>query len=215
MRALVTCTLLFMFFTVFARALVAAPLVAVEALFPNAAVLKVNGKRKMLKAGQTHEGVKLISAGATSVVVDIGGKRQTLGLSRHIGSAYEQVEAQSIQLSRDQSNQYRTNILINGRSVLALVDTGATTIAMSGNQARALGIEYYGGQLGRVSTASGLADAYSITLRSVSVGGIEVGNIRAAVVEGDYPTIVLLGMTYLQHVKMEEQDGVLTLSRTR
>lgn len=189
--------------------------VAVEALFPNAAVLKVNGKRKMVKAGQAHEGVKLISAAANSAIVEVDGRRQTLGLSRHIGSAYEQVEAQSIQLNRDQGNQYRTNIVINGRSVLALVDTGATTIAMSGKQARALGIEYYGGQLGRVSTASGMADAYSITLRSVSVGGIEVGNVRAAVVEGDYPTIVLLGMTYLKHVKMEENDGVLTLSRTR
>ncbi|MFK7976182.1 MAG: TIGR02281 family clan AA aspartic protease [Halioglobus sp.] len=189
--------------------------IAVEALFPNAAVLKVQGQRKMLKAGQTHKGVTLVSAGSTSVVVEIEGKRHTLGLSRHVGSAFEEVEAQSIALNRDKRNQYQTNILINGRSVLALVDTGATTVAMSGTQARALGIEYYGGTKGQVSTASGLADAYSITLRSVSVGGIEVGSVRASVVEGDYPDIVLLGMTYLRHVKMEEQGGVLTLSRTR
>jgi aspartyl protease family protein len=33
------------------------------------------------------------------------------------------------------------------------------------------------------------------------------------VVEGDFPATVLLGMTYLQHVKMQEHQGVLTLSR--
>lgn len=193
----------------------APPEVAVEALFPNAAVLKVNGKRKMLKAGQSFEGVTLVAARSESVTIEIQGKRQTLGLSRYIGSSYEEADSQAISLNRDTGNQYRTNVVIDGKSVLALVDTGATTVAMSGNQARALGIDYYGGDLGRVSTASGLADAYSITLRSVSVGGITVNNVRASVVEGDYPSIVLLGMTYLRHVKMEEQDGVLTLSRTR
>lgn len=204
-------------FVVFAPRVLAleASSVAVEALFPNAAVLKVQGQRKMLKAGQTHRGVRLVSAGSTSVVVEIEGKRHTLGLSRHVGSAFEEAAEQSIQLNRDQANQYRTNILINGRSVVALVDTGATTVAMSGNQARALGIEYYGGRKGRVTTASGEADAFSINLRTVSVGGIEVGSVRASIIEGDYPNIVLLGMTYLRHVKMEEQDGVLTLSRTR
>jgi aspartyl protease family protein len=34
------------------------------------------------------------------------------------------------------------------------------------------------------------------------------------VVEGDFPSMVLLGMTYLRHVKMEETGGVLSLSRT-
>jgi aspartyl protease family protein len=84
---------------------------------------------------------------------------------------------------------------------------------MSESQATALGIDFYGSPQGTVSTASGTAMAYSVMLQSVDVGGIRVDNVRGAVVEGDYPTIVLLGMTYLRHVKMEERDGILTLSR--
>ena len=57
--------------------------------------------------------------------------------------------------------------------------------------------------------------AWSVTLRSVDVGGIAVNNVPATVVEGNYPAMVLLGMTYLRHVKIEENQGILTLSRTR
>lgn len=190
-----------------------APTIQVEALFPNAAVLKIDGQRKMLKQGQTFAGVTLVSAQADSAVVEYGGQRQTVQLSRYIGSSFAEVEEQTVTLTRDFRDQYQTNISINGRTVLALVDTGASSVAMSGSQARALGIEYYGGQIGRVSTASGTAKAYSVVLRSVNVGGIEINNVRASIIEGDYPRIVLLGMTYLRHVKMEERDGVLTLSR--
>jgi aspartyl protease family protein len=46
------------------------------------------------------------------------------------------------------------------------------------------------------------------------VGGIEVENVLATVVEGNYPVTILLGMSYLKHVKLQEHNGVLTLSRT-
>ena len=68
-------------------------------------------------------------------------------------------------------------------------------------------------QLLRVETASGKVNAWHVTLQSVSVGGISVDNVEATVVEGDYPSKILLGMTFLRHVKMEETDGVLSLSR--
>lgn len=187
--------------------------VQVEALFPKSAVLKIDGQRKMLRAGQSFNGVTLVSAETNSATIRLNGKTQTLGLSQHIGSSYEEPTEQRITVARDSYGQYRTSILINGRSVLALVDTGASSMAMSGDQAKALGIDFYGGQITRVSTASGISEAYSITLRSVSVGGITVENVRGSVIDGDYPSIVLLGMTYLSHVKMEEQGGVLSLSR--
>ena len=57
-------------------------------------------------------------------------------------------------------------------------------------------------------------DAWLITLRSVSVGGIRVDNVQATVVEGSFPTTVLLGMSYLKHVEMKENNGVLSLSRS-
>ena len=60
-------------------------------------------------------------------------------------------------------------------------------------------------------TASGRANAYQIKLRSVMVGGINAEVVSAVVVEGDYPEMVLLGMSYLNYVDMREQNGVLLL----
>ena len=52
-----------------------------------------------------------------------------------------------------------------------------------------------------------------VMLNSVSVGGIRVDNVEATVVESDFPATVLLGMSYVRHVKIEEQNGILSLSR--
>jgi aspartyl protease family protein len=56
--------------------------------------------------------------------------------------------------------------------------------------------------------------AYSVTLQSVSVGGIQVDNVPATVLEGVFPGTVLLGMSYLRHVKLQEHNGILSLTRT-
>ena len=109
--------------------------------------------------------------------------------------------------------QYQTSATINGRTVQVLVDTGANVVALNSGHARSLGVDYTAGAPGQVETASGSINAWIVTLRSIDVGGIRVENVQASVVEGDFPTTILLGMTYLRHVKMQEADGVLSLSR--
>jgi len=94
-----------------------------------------------------------------------------------------------------------------------LVDTGATNIAMNEIVAGRLGIDFrYSGTPTRVSTASGIAPAHNVTLASVRVGDIELKNIRATVLEGQYPREVLLGMSFLSRVELERK-GKLTILR--
>ena len=64
-----------------------------------------------------------------------------------------------------------------------------------------------------METASGSVPARLVNLQSVDVGGIRVDNVEATVVEGEFPSTILLGMTYLRHVRMQETGGVLSLSR--
>lgn len=189
--------------------------IEVEALFGNAAVLMINGQRKMLKVGQSFDGVTLIAAEPTSATLEFDGRQEAVGLSKHITSTFVEPQEQRHTIARDARLQYLTTATINGRGVRVLVDTGANLVALSSAEANALGIDYFAGEPARVETASGVTGAYAITLRSVSVGGMEVNNVPAMVVEGDYPTTVLLGMSYLRHVKMQEQNGILSLSRTR
>lgn len=187
--------------------------VKVEALLPNTAVLMVNGQRKTLKAGDSFQGVKLISADASAAVLEINGERQQLGLNRNITTNFVAPVQRQLDIPRNERMQYITSALINGRSTRVIVDTGANVVAMSARHAAALGVDYKAGSRSKLETASATIDAWMVTLESVEVGGIRVDNVRATVAEGDFPSTILLGMTYLQHVELRERDGVLSLSR--
>ena len=191
----------------------AAPSIEVEALMTDAAVLKIDGERKMLKAGQSYKGVTLVSAYSRTATLEVDGKQQVVGLSRRIGADFQEPKEQVVNIRRDERLQYNTTILINGRTMPALVDTGANLVALSSKHAQALSIDYKTGFQSQVETASGMVGAWLITLRSVSVGGIRVENVQATVVDGSFPTTILLGMSYLKHVEMKENNGVLSLSR--
>lgn len=191
----------------------APPRVEVEALFPEAAVLKIDGERKMLKAGQSYKGVTLVTAHSKLATLEVDGATVELGTTRHVGTRYETADTQVVTIARDAMLQYQTTAAINGRSVQVLVDTGANVVALNSNHARTLGVDYSAGSPAQVETASGTTNAWIVTLRSIDVGGITVENVQASVVEGEFPAIVLLGMTYLRHVQMQEIDGVLSLSR--
>ena len=151
----------------------------------------------------------------TSVIVEVEGKRQKLGLSQHIGSDYEPLLETVVTIPRNDHLQYQTRAEINGRSTIVLVDTGANIMALSESQARSLGVDYKKGRRSKLQTASGVVNAREITLYSVDVGGLRVENVRATVVEGNYPAIILLGMSYLKHVNLTENNGILTLSRVQ
>ncbi len=195
------------------EALAQAGSVTVEALLPNTAVLKINGQRKTLKAGDSFQGVKLLSADASAAVLEINGERQRLGLNRNITTNYVAPERRQLDIPRNDRMQYITSALVNGRRIQVIVDTGANVVAMNDRQATALGIDYKAGVPSKLETASSIIDAWMVNLQSVEVGGIRVENVRATVAEGDYPSTILLGMSYLQHVEMRERDGVLSLSR--
>lgn len=190
----------------------AAPQIKVEGLMPNAAVLTIDGQRKMLKVGQEHKGVKLVASGSSSVTLDVDGRRVVQGLSTYVGTVYEAPSRSEVTIARDASNHYVTNAQINGRSIKVMLDTGATLVSMSEDHADALGIDYFSGTPSTASTASGIAKTRIVTLNSVSIGGVRVNNVVASVVEGSFPSIVLLGMSFLEHFNMAENSGILTLT---
>lgn len=185
----------------------------VEALLPNTAVITIDGTRKTLKAGQNHAGVTLVSADSQAAVVEVNGERQTLKLHQRITGAYRAPRSRRVDIPRNASLQYRTAATINGRSTQVLVDTGANVVAMNARHAAVLGVDFRAGQRARLETAGNVINAWTVTLESIDVGGIRVDNVRATVTEGSFPSVILLGMTYLEHVELQERNGVLSLSR--
>lgn len=188
--------------------------IQVEALLPNTAVLMIDGQRRTLRAGESYQGVTLVSADARAAVLEIDGERQTVGLNRMITTRYSDPEKRQVDIPRNDRRQYITTAQINGRSVSVVVDTGANIVAMSSDHAERLGIDFRQGRPAKLETASHVVDAWMVNLASVEVGGIRVDNVQASVSEGDFPATILLGMSYLEHVELREKNGVLSLSRS-
>ena len=105
--------------------------VQVNALFEGSAYLTVNGKQKLLRQGQSFQGVKLLQANPDEALVEIDGQQQWLDLSSRINANYRANTAREVVLHRDSQLKYMTQVAINGRSVAALVDTGANLMALS------------------------------------------------------------------------------------
>ncbi len=198
---------------VFALPLSAAMDVQVRGLFKNTAVLEINGRQQILKVGETsQEGVTLVMASPRQAVIEVDGEQQTLGLSQRISSSYRVAEKKEFSIPLNRASQYITTAEINGRRVKVLVDTGASTIAMSSEQARQIGLRYAtDGATVTVATASGMAPAHAVVLNTVNVGGITASRVSAMVIQGNYPSVMLLGMSYLQHVNIRENDDIMYL----
>lgn len=118
-----------------------------------------------------------------------------------------------ISLWADPSGFFYVPGLINGYPVRFLVDTGATTVALSSELAERIGIEYTKGRRGIASTASGVIPVYEFDLKSVTVGGIELSNVSAGVILGEHPTVPLLGMSFLGQLDMVREGNRLDLKR--
>jgi aspartyl protease family protein len=103
---------------------------------------------------------------------------------------------------------------VNNGSVRFLVDTGASTVALTLEDARKSGININSLVYNRpVATANGRVMAAEAMLKDVRIGGVRVTNVRALVLsEGLH--ISLLGMTYLGELqKVEVMPNQLILRR--
>lgn len=191
----------------------AADQVLVVGLFPGAAVVNVDGQRKLVKVGQTGpDGVVVVSVDRTGAVLRVNGVERTYPLEREYSQGFATPTKQQLSVAKGIGGHYWIAGSANGQPVQFLVDTGATTIAMNDSQARQLGIDYrVVGKPTVVSTASGTATAWRITLDKVKVGAIEVLGVEAMVLDGPAPSETLLGMSFLSRVRWREEQGVLIL----
>lgn len=188
------------------------PEVEVKMLYGGGAFVIIDGRQQQLKVGATGDrGVKLLKATTKQGVFLIDGKRVSLGMSRRIGGTYRAAPKAITRIAEGFGGHFYADVVVNGRSSKAVIDTGATSIAMSASQARALDIDYRQGQSIRVATASGTANAYRIFLDRVKVGSAEGVNVEASVIEGDGPPVILIGNTFLRNFNMSIQAGVMTL----
>ncbi len=123
-------------------------------------------------------------------------------------------EQGTVSFNRARDGHFYAEIEINGKKVEFVIDTGASDIVLSEQDAENLG--YPVGDLiysGRASTANGMVPIARITLDTITLGRFTDRRIPATVNGGELETS-LLGMRYLERFrKIEIAGSRLTLTR--
>ena len=179
------------------------------------ALLVIDGTPRTLAAGATQSGVRLVSVNAGAAVIEVGGKRQTLTLGGSpvsLGGADSEGGGEQIVLTAGLGGHFITGGSINGRPVQFMVDTGATTVAMSASEADRIGLKYKDSPRFTGSTANGTVIGHRVSLNSVRIGDVMVYGIEAAVLPLPMPHI-LLGNSYLTRFQMKRENDRMTLDK--
>ncbi len=114
-----------------------------------------------------------------------------------------------VTLQQNRAGHYVTSGYINGKSVVFLVDTGATDVAVPAHLADDLGL--VAGRTGLASTANGTVRVAETRIDSVRIGDIEVNNVRANLNPGMTDNHILLGMSVLRQLEFTQRGDSLIL----
>jgi len=188
--------------------------IAVVGLFPNKAVVQIDGgSMRTLSVGQkTAQGVVLVEVERDAATFEVQGRRTRIKLGQaHATSSAS--TATSVVLSADPRGHFIADGQINGLPIRFLVDTGASLVSIPAAEARRLALDYRKGQMGMMNTANGPAPAYRIKLDTVQLGGVAVSGVEAVVMEGAGMPFALLGMSFLNRMQMKRDGDMMTLTR--
>jgi aspartyl protease family protein len=182
------------------------------------------GTRRLLWSAASWAGIALIAVAAISHLGQLqSGAEQLLGAPTDMAARQDaagdsaaiavQNHGTTIELQAGRNGHFNTQAEVNGRPIEVMVDTGATLVALSYEDAERAGIYLNNSDFSRaVSTANGVARVAPVTLDRVSIGDITVRNVPAAVAEPGRLKTSLLGMTFLSRLsRFDMRSGVLVL----
>ncbi|MGO4839229.1 TIGR02281 family clan AA aspartic protease, partial [Rhizobiaceae sp. 2RAB30] len=118
-----------------------------------------------------------------------------------------------VRLDADERGHFTGDFRLNGRPLPALVDTGATMVAINASTARRIGVTLRQEDFKyRVETANGAARAASARIDRLQIGRIYVEDVDAVVLEDKALDGTLIGMSFLKRLAgFEVKDGALVM----
>ncbi len=113
-----------------------------------------------------------------------------------------------IVIPRSRNGHYYVAGTINEHATTFMVDTGASSVAIDPQVARAAGLPK--GLASTFNTAAGETQGETVLGQSVSIGGFRLNNLRIAVIDGvgEYG---LLGQNFLRHVDVLQSGSEMKL----
>lgn len=117
-------------------------------------------------------------------------------------------------LDRADDGHFYAGVRVDTRDYRMLIDTGASMVALTGEDARDMGLDWDPGRLIPVARgASGTVLGVPVKLREVAVGDFTARNVDAVIIPEGLP-ISLLGQSFLSSVRNVAITGdTLTLSQ--
>jgi clan AA aspartic protease (TIGR02281 family) len=142
-------------------------------------------------------------------VHELRGSRECAG-EACAGSTGSSTSVAVLYSNRSRNDHFFAPLSINGRTVQGLIDTGASTIAMSAETASKLGINADRGQKGNSMTASGTITTTTLIVPRLEVAGISMQNVPVSVgITGE----TLIGMSFLRRVDVSMGSGTLIMKK--
>lgn len=119
----------------------------------------------------------------------------------------------SLTLQSGRTGTFIADGYINGKKISFIIDTGATYVSISEEDAQRLGIQDYRRPNNAISmrTANGTTESYKVRLNSIQLGDLEARNIEA-VIGGNTGGFVLLGNAFLRHFNLKMSSEQLTIT---
>ncbi len=112
-----------------------------------------------------------------------------------------------VRLVRSGDSHFYADTEVDGTNIRMMVDSGASIVALTRRDAEAIGIDVDRLPIGGMArTAGGDVPMRTVMLDSVEVQGIEVRDVRAAVVDADMG-VSLLGQSFLSQLDAVNVEG--------
>ena len=191
--------------------------VALTGILGSKALLVINGgaPRALAPQEQLH-GVRVLQVHSDHAVVQVQGQQQTIHLGRSPVSVGQAAAAmgteRKVVLRPDGQGHFRSNGWINNKPMDYMVDTGASAVALSEEQAQRMGVNKEQGQRVILSTANGNVQGWRVNLSSVRIGDIQLHSVDAVVVPQHMP-YVLLGNSFLSHLHLTRHGNQMILEQ--
>ena len=108
------------------------------------------------------------------------------------------------ELVRGPDGHFYADAQVNGAPIRFMVDTGATAVALTREDAQRAGLQL-GPERSVARGVGGLVEVIPVTIDRITIGGLEARHVRAAVV--DDLDVSLLGQSFLSQVDSVEIRG--------
>lgn len=113
-----------------------------------------------------------------------------------------------VEVPRSRDGHFYVAGTINGQALAFMIDTGASTVAISQSVAQRLGLSM--GRPVSIGTAGGMTQGMEVVGVSLKIGGITLNNVRVVVL-ANLPGEALLGQNVLRHLDMIQTTDKMLL----